>query len=194
MCSYGKSRLAIGGVCVYTVCVCLYAYVRLTHNYYFLLCLQAWMYSVCVLACVCACGAPYPLVTGSKGRKSVCACVCVCIFMQSTVCHLFLFTLFTFSREVASLSLQCAHLFDGSAPEAIAAAKYHTPGCTVCAFPSHPKKPAIMLLVSKKIIQEFHLDEPSLEGPYSTCRITDDFFYSSVSLIPQELKSWAEGR
>lgn len=192
MCSYGKSRLAIGCVCVYTVCVCLYAYVRLTHNYYFLLCLQAWMYSVCVLACVCACGAPYPLVTGSKGRKSVCACVC--IFLQSTVCHLFLFTLFTFSREVASLSLQCAHLFDGSAPEAIAAAKYHTPGCTVCAFPSHPKKPAIMLLVSKKIIQEFHLDEPSLEGPYSTCRITDDFFYSSVSLIPQELKSWAEGR
>lgn len=191
MCSYGKSRLAIGCVCVYTVCVCLYAYVRLTHNYYFLLCLQAWMYSVCVLACVCACGAPYPLVTGSKGRKSVCVCVFSCKV---------LYVIYSYSHYSHSPGKWLVFHYSALTCLTVLLLRWllllnitHS-GCTVCAFPSHPKKPAIMLLVSKKIIQEFHLDEPSLEGPYSTCRITDDFFYSSVSLIPQELKSWAEGR
>lgn len=46
----------------------------------------------------------------------------------------------------------------------------------------------------QQIIQHVHLHESSSERPNSTYRIRDDLIYSGVSLIPQEPKSWAEGR
>lgn len=105
---------------------------------YVCVCMHMWgwltiIISCCVFrrgciqcACLPVCAHAEHLTHWWQVLRAEKVCVCVCIFLQSTVCHLFLFTLFTFSREVASLSLQCAHLFDGSAPEAIAAAKYHT--------------------------------------------------------------------
>ena len=91
------------------------------------------------------CRAPLPSVTGLEGRGGMCvfANVCAlfklsdCVLMNYCTCVLFLFILFTFSREAAGRSLQCVRSSDRPFPEATAAAKYHTPGCTACAAPAH---------------------------------------------------------
>lgn len=134
---------------------------------------------VCVSMCRCMCRAPLPLVTGLEGRGNVCVCACSNLKLRAQAnyctCVLFLFILFTFSGGSGrSFITVCVHLSDRSIPEATAAAKYHTPGCTVCAAPSHSVcllRPYYHANNIQQITRHFHLDESSSEGSYCTYRI-----------------------
>ncbi len=121
----------------------------------------------------------------------------MCVFADYCTCVLLLFILFTFSREAASLSLQCVFtcLTDLFLRRPLLLNITHLDAQCV-------PLPLILCLLRPyyhannilQITQHFHLDESSSEGPYSTYGIRDDFIYCSVSLIPLELKIQAEGR
>ncbi len=121
----------------------------------------------------------------------------MCALAKYCTCVLFLFILFTFSREVASLSLPCVFtcLTDLFLRRLLLLNITHLDAQRV----PLPLIPCLLRAYYQanniqQITQHFHLDESSSEGPYSTYGIMDDFIYRSVSLIPQELKSRAEGR
>lgn len=112
-------------------------------------------------------------------------------------CTCVLFILFTISREVDSLSLQRVFtcLTDLLRRRLLLLNITHLDAQRV-------PLPLILSLLRpyyygnniQQIIRRFHLDESSSLGPYSIYGIRDDCVYSSVSLIPQELKSWEEAR
>lgn len=94
-----------------------------------------------------------------------------------------------------SFIIACVHLSDRSVPKATDAAKYHAPGCTARA----PLFSCLLKLYYyanniQQIIQRFNFNDLSSEGPYSTYEIRDDCICGSISLRPQELKSWAEAK
>ena len=138
-----------------------------------------------------------------QGGMFVFANVCVlfkpseCVLINYCTYVLFLFILFTFSGEAAGRSLQCvfARLTDLFLRRPLLLNITHLDAQRV-------PLPLIPCLLTpyyhanniQQITQHFHLDEASSEGPYSTCRIRDDFIYRAVSLIPQELKSRGRGK
>lgn len=129
-----------------------------------------------------------PSVTGSGGRGNVCArsptTVHACCSLIRNVCVLPFIT-------ACACVLVCVLLSDRSAPEAAAAAKYRTPGCTACA--ACRLRPHFHTNNTPQITRLFHLDEPPPERPRGTRGIRDDFIYRSVALIRQERQKLAEG-
>ena len=75
------------------------------------------------------------------GGQGECVCVCVpltvCVGQLLYMCVILIHIIHILQGSGQSFITVCVHLSDRSVPEATAAAKYHTPGCTACAAPSH---------------------------------------------------------
>ena len=133
-------------------------------------------------------------------------CVCVFMFAHTSECGrvhtdyctyvLFLFLLFTFSREEASLSLQCVLicLMDLFLRRLLLNIIHLDAQCLPLPLIPCLLRPYYHANDFQHITEHFHLDELLSEGLYSTCRIKDEFICCSVPLMLQELKGQAAGR
>lgn len=147
-------------------------------------------YLVCVCACACEpdcmCvrlhvslhvrGARLPSVTGSGGRGDVCARSPTTVPARCSLIHNVCVLPFITARVRVRVHVSvhvCVLLSDRSAPEATAAAKYRTPGCTACA--ACRLRPHFHTNNTPQITRLFHLDEPPPERPHGTRGIRDDF-------------------